>query len=87
MKIKVKSCAINVADLMIVRGIGETKPSYPFTPGFEIAGEVIDKYKGGESKDDNTPDVGEKVVAYNRDAFGGFSTQCIVNEKVRFKSI
>lgn len=80
-KIKVKSCAVNIADLLLVRGMGQMKPSYPFTPGFEIAGEVVEKPKGGETKDDDSPEVGDRVVAYCRDTFGGFSTQCIVNEK------
>lgn len=80
-KIKVTSCAINVADLMLVRGLGETKPLYPITPGFEIAGEVIEKSKIIESTNDDSPEVGDKVVAYNRDSLGGFSTQCVVNEK------
>ncbi|MGR3811336.1 zinc-binding dehydrogenase [Jiulongibacter sp. NS-SX5] len=53
--IKIKACSLNFPDLLIVQGKYQLKPELPFSPGGEIAGEVVDmgsevkKFKKGDS--------------------------------------
>lgn len=60
--IRVNAAALNFPDLLMTRGEYQLKPELPFTPGMEVAGEVI----AGEGF---TP--GEAVVATTRT--GGFA--------------
>lgn len=60
--IRVKAAALNYPDLLMTRGEYQLKPPLPFTPGMEIAGEVIEG-------DGFSP--GEAVVAGTR--LGGFA--------------
>jgi len=41
-RIKVKAAGVNFADTLIARGRYQIKPDYPFVPGAEAAGEVIE---------------------------------------------
>lgn len=60
--IRVKAAALNYPDLLMTRGEYQLKPPLPFSPGMEIAGEVI-------AGDGFAP--GEAVVAGTR--LGGFA--------------
>jgi NADPH2:quinone reductase len=60
--IRVRAAALNYPDLLMTRGEYQLKPALPFTPGMEVAGEVI-------AGDGFTP--GEAVVAGTR--LGGFA--------------
>lgn len=60
--IRVKAAALNYPDLLMTRGEYQLKPPLPFSPGMEIAGEVID----GEGFS-----PGDAVVAGTR--LGGFA--------------
>ena len=61
-RIRVKAAALNFPDLLMTRGEYQLKPPLPFSPGMEVAGEVIDG-------DGFAP--GEAVVAGTR--LGGFA--------------
>ncbi|GER07476.1 NADPH:quinone oxidoreductase [Iodidimonas muriae] len=41
-RIGVRACGINFADILIVKGLYQEKPPMPFTPGGEVAGEVLE---------------------------------------------
>ena len=41
MLIRVAACGVNFADTLMVAGKYQEKPAHPFSPGLEIAGEVI----------------------------------------------
>ncbi|GEQ97949.1 NADPH:quinone oxidoreductase [Iodidimonas gelatinilytica] len=41
-RIGVRACGINFADILIVKGLYQEKPPLPFTPGGEVAGEVLE---------------------------------------------
>lgn len=41
-RIRVRSCALNFADLLMVRGKYQDTPSFPFTPGMEISGDILE---------------------------------------------
>ena len=60
--VRVKAAALNYPDLLMTRGEYQLKPPLPFSPGMEIAGEVLE----GESFS-----PGEAVVAGTR--LGGFA--------------
>lgn len=40
-KIKVKACGVNYPDGLLVQGLYQLKPPFPFSPGLEVAGEVL----------------------------------------------
>lgn len=66
--IQVKAAALNFPDLLMTRGDYQLKPPLPFSPGMEIAGEVI-------AGDGFQP--GEAVVAGTR--LGGFAERVLVD--------
>lgn len=66
--IDVKAAALNYPDLLMTKGEYQLKPPLPFSPGMEIAGEVI-------AGDGFAP--GEAVVAGTR--LGGFADRVLVD--------
>ena len=40
--VRIHRAGINFADLMMRQGLYGSNPDYPFTPGYEAAGEVIE---------------------------------------------
>jgi NADPH:quinone reductase len=60
--IRVRAASLNYPDLLMTRGAYQLKPPLPFTPGMEVAGEVV---AGGGFED------GSRVVAGMR--IGGFA--------------
>jgi NADPH2:quinone reductase len=41
-RLAVRACGINFADTLIIQGQYQVKPAFPFSPGLEVAGEVIE---------------------------------------------
>ncbi|MBL6942189.1 MAG: alcohol dehydrogenase catalytic domain-containing protein, partial [Rhodospirillales bacterium] len=41
-KIRVCAAALNFADILMVSGTYQEKPPFPFSPGLEVAGEIIE---------------------------------------------
>jgi NADPH2:quinone reductase len=41
-RIRVRACGVNFADTLMIAGKYQVKPDFPFTPGLEAAGEVIE---------------------------------------------
>lgn len=66
--IQVNAAALNFPDLLMTRGEYQLKPPLPFSPGMEIAGEVIE----GDGFE-----PGEAVVAGTR--LGGFAERVLVD--------
>ncbi len=58
LRIRVRACGLNFADMLMVRGLYQEKPEPPFTPGLEIAGEVLEAGPGVK-----TFRPGDRVVA------------------------
>ena len=57
--IEIKACALNFADLLMVKGTYQEKPSLPFSPGMEVAGEVVAHGKGVTH-----PEIGTRVAVF-----------------------
>ena len=76
--IGVKSIGVNFPDGLLVQGKYQLKPETPFTPGMEVAGNII-KIGSNISKFK----VGDKVVALSQ--LGGYAEQALVKESSVFK--
>ncbi|MCZ6873538.1 MAG: NADPH:quinone oxidoreductase family protein [bacterium] len=75
--IDVKATAVNYADSIMVAGNYQTKPSFPFSPGLETAGVVV---QCGEGVTRFQP--GDRVMAIL--AYGGFAEQAIAKQEETF---
>ena len=76
-RIKVKACGVNFPDVLIVQGLYQFKPPFPFSPGGEISGVVDaigDEVKGIE--------VGQEVVSMI--GWGGMAEYVIAHKNVVF---
>ena len=71
-RVAVKAAAVNFPDLLMIQGIYQEKPGLPFTPGLEIAGEVIEC---GRAVSDLKP--GQRVMAFLHRG-GGYATEVVV---------
>ena len=69
--VRVKACAINFPDVLIIEDKYQLKPARPFAPGGEIAGEVI---AAGEAVEGWA--AGDRLIAAL--GFGGLAEQVIV---------
>lgn len=67
-RISVRACGVNFADSLMIAGHYQDPPPLPFTPGLEVAGEVMEV---GTAITDFKP--GQRVITLNR--FGGFAEQ------------
>lgn len=71
-RLRVRACGVNFADSLITRGQYQVQPPPPFSPGFEIAGEVVELGEGV-----NEFALGERVIALT--PHGGYAEQAVVN--------
>lgn len=71
-RIRVRACGVNFADSLITRGQYQKQPQLPFSPGFEISGEVLDLGAGvkGIAR-------GDRVLAMT--SCGGYAEQAIAD--------
>lgn len=70
-KIRVRAAGINFSDTLITKGRYQVKPDLPFSPGFEVAGEVIETGDGVAGLK-----AGDRVLAIMD--FGGFAEEVVV---------
>ncbi|MGE0616188.1 MAG: zinc-binding dehydrogenase [Bacteriovoracia bacterium] len=70
-RIRVKACGVNFADLMMRMGLYPEAPKPPFVPGYEVAGTVTEVGPGvGVFR------VGDRVMAACK--FGGYTEEIVV---------
>ncbi len=74
-KMRVAACGLNFFDGLMVEGKYQTRPDRPFTPGSEVAGEIISVGAGVTALR-----VGQRVLAFN--GVGGYAEEAIA-EAVR----
>ena len=72
-KIATRAAALNFFDLLIVRGQYQVKPPFPFVPGGEFAGEIVEVGDGVSGFA-----VGDRVLSANM--LGGFAERSVVAE-------
>jgi NADPH:quinone reductase len=72
-RIKVRACGVNFADVLMIAGRYQVKPPFPFTPGLEVAGEVIEIRPASTALR-----PGQRVLAVLRNG-GGYAEEVVVN--------
>jgi len=73
-RVRVRAAAVNFADTLLIAGKYQEKPEFPFSPGLELAGEIVDVADGVEAV---AP--GDRVMATV--TYGGFAEQAAVAEQ------
>lgn len=71
-RIRVRACGVNFADSLITRGQYQKQPQPPFSPGFEVAGEVLELGAGAQGHA-----VGDRVIALT--PHGGYAEQLVAD--------
>lgn len=69
-RIRVRACGVNFADSLITHGRYQKQPPLPFSPGFEVSGEVLELGAGV-----NEFAIGDRVIAMT--PHGGYAEQVI----------
>ncbi|HEY8873400.1 MAG TPA: alcohol dehydrogenase catalytic domain-containing protein, partial [Stellaceae bacterium] len=72
-RIRVRACGVNFADTLMIEGKYQVRPEFPFTPGLEAAGEVIEV--GVEVRH---LEPGQRVLAVLRFG-GGYAEEIVIN--------
>ena len=72
-RIRVHASGVNFADTLMVGGGYLVKPPFPFTPGLEAAGEVVEAGAGV-----GNPRAGERVLAVLRSG-GGYAEEIVLD--------
>lgn len=74
LRARVHAAGCGLPDVLMCRGSYPLTPPRPFTPGQEIAGEVLEVGPGGESR------VGERIMGVTAfpTGFGGFADEALV---------
>lgn len=70
-KIRVRACGVNFPDALMIQGLYQLKPPFPFSPGLEVAGDIIEV---GEGVDADR--IGQRIMATMM--FGGFAEEVVV---------
>jgi NADPH:quinone reductase len=74
-RIRVHGCGVNFADILMVGGTYQVKPAFPFSPGLEAAGEVVET-----ASDVTSVASGDRVLAVSR--FGGsYAEELVVDAR------
>ncbi len=69
-KLRVRAAALNFADILMVGGSYQEKPPFPFSPGMEVAGEILELGEGVSGHG-----VGERVMAVLN--YGGYAEEAV----------
>ncbi len=81
-RLEVRACGLNFADVLMCRGTYQEHPSLPFTPGTEVVARVLDR-PAGTGKDRSVSDepvpVGTRVLARVAPPAGGLAEQTVAD--------
>lgn len=70
-RIRVHACGVNFGDTLIIQGLYQERPSFPFSPGMEVAGEILEVGTAVSHVK-----VGDRVIALT--THGGFAEEVVV---------
>ena len=70
-RIRVAAAALNFADDLVCKGHYQEKPELPFTPGMEVAGEVVAVGRETNHR------VGDRVMALTAPPRGGLAQEAL----------
>ncbi|XP_076300682.1 quinone oxidoreductase-like protein 2 [Lasioglossum baleicum] len=74
--VDVQYCALSASDVLLAENSYTFQPNLPKILGQEFVGNLV---QVGEEAQKNGYNIGDKVIALNKDCFGGLSEQCIAN--------
>lgn len=69
-RIAVKAAGVNFADTLMIKGEYQVRPPFPFSPGLEVAGEVLECAPNVEGVE-----PGDRVMAMTH--YGGYATEAV----------
>jgi len=69
--VEVRACGLNFADTLMIQGKYQERPEFPFSPGLEVAGEVLSVGQGVEGLT-----AGDAVIAFC--GHGGLAERVVV---------
>ena len=72
-RIRVRACGVNFADTLVIAGKYQVKPPFPFSPGIEVAGDIVEV---GAAIGGLRP--GQRVCAFLR-ACGGYAEEIVAD--------
>lgn len=72
-RLRVHACGVNFADTLMVAGKYQVKPAFPFTPGLEAAGDIVEL--GAEV---THLKVGQRALAVLRNG-GGYAEEIVIH--------
>ncbi len=70
-RIAVRACGVNFPDILMIQGAYQLKPPFPFSPGLEVAGDIIEA-----ANDVQELQIGQRVMATMM--YGGFAEEALV---------
>lgn len=73
-RIGVHACGVNFADTLIIQGLYQEKPAFPFSPGMEVAGEILEIGEGVAHLQ-----LGDRVAAIT--GYGGYAEEVVVDAR------
>ncbi|MDX6191629.1 SDR family NAD(P)-dependent oxidoreductase [Flavobacterium sp. Fl-318] len=73
--VEISHFSLNFGDLLCVKGLYPTMPPYPFSPGFEASGIIIER---GDKVINFS--IGDRVIVMTDGSYGLHSTHCVANE-------
>ncbi|KAG8226638.1 hypothetical protein J437_LFUL005289 [Ladona fulva] len=81
-RVRVRACGVNSPDILISKGEWDREIKYPFIPGFEICGEVLEIGS-------NVQEIskGDRVIALGKDNFSGFAEECIIPQEFEWEVV
>ena len=71
LRMRVRACGVNFPDILMIRGQYQIKPDFPFAPGCEVAGEVLEI-----GSDVSGFTAGDRIVGVP--GFGGMQEEIVV---------
>lgn len=77
--VDVQYCALNASDALLTKNMYTFEPTLPMVLGYEFVGKLI---QVGEEAKGQGYKVGDKVIALNKDRYGGLAEQCIADVNV-----
>ncbi len=69
-RLRVRACGVNFPDLLLIQGLYQFKPPFPFSPGLEVAGDIIELGAGVSRFA-----IGQRVIATM--TYGGFAEEAV----------
>jgi len=78
--IDVHYCALNISDSLLSRNLYTFEPKLPIILGYEVVGKLVEL---GAEAEKRGYKVGDKVIALNKERYGGLAEKCLAEIGVR----